>query len=51
MNINDLNPNLLKAHYAVRGKIVSRAQKLEKEGKKIIYCKVVFFTDCCAVFS
>ncbi len=40
MHINDLNPNLLKAHYAVRGKIVARAQKLEKEGKKIIYCNI-----------
>ncbi|GAB4028781.1 MAG: pyridoxal phosphate-dependent aminotransferase [Elusimicrobiota bacterium] len=40
MNISDLNPNLLKAHYAVRGKIVARAQKLEKEGKKIIYCNI-----------
>jgi len=40
MKINDLNPNLIKAHYAVRGKIVSRAQKLEKEGKKIIYCNI-----------
>lgn len=35
-----LNPNLLKASYAVRGKIVQRAYELEKEGKKIIYCNI-----------
>jgi len=40
MNLTNLNPKLLKAHYAVRGKIVARAQKLEKEGKKIIYCNI-----------
>jgi len=40
MNITDINPNVLKTHYAVRGKIVARAQKLEKEGKKIIYCNI-----------
>lgn len=40
MEISNLNPNLLNAHYAVRGKIVARAQKMEREGKKIIYCNI-----------
>jgi aspartate/methionine/tyrosine aminotransferase len=35
-----LNPNLLDAAYAVRGPIVIRAQKLEEEGRKIIYCNI-----------
>jgi aspartate/methionine/tyrosine aminotransferase len=40
LSIKDLNPNLLKAEYAVRGPIVNRAQELEKHGKKIIYCNI-----------
>lgn len=40
MTINEINPKVIKTHYAVRGKIVARAQKLEKEGKKIIYCNI-----------
>src|SRR4030095_1079040 len=40
ISIKDLNPNLLNAEYAVRGPIVIRAQELEKQGKKIIYCNV-----------
>ena len=40
INTTDINPNLLKAHYAVRGKIVIRAQELEEHGKKIIYCNI-----------
>jgi len=36
----DLNPNALRAQYAVRGPIVERAQKLEAEGRKIIYCNI-----------
>jgi len=35
-----LNPNLLRAEYAVRGPIVTRAQKLETQGRKIIYCNI-----------
>jgi aspartate/methionine/tyrosine aminotransferase len=35
-----LNPNLLAAQYAVRGPIVVRAQQLEEQGKKIIYCNI-----------
>ncbi|MGA7161193.1 MAG: aminotransferase class I/II-fold pyridoxal phosphate-dependent enzyme [Bacteroidota bacterium] len=36
----DINTNLLKAEYAVRGPIVERAQRLEEQGKKIIYCNI-----------
>ena len=35
-----LNKNLLDAEYAVRGPIVIRAQQLEEQGKKIIYCNI-----------
>jgi alanine transaminase len=35
-----LNPNLLAAQYAVRGPIVHRAQVLEEQGRKIIYCNI-----------
>ena len=35
-----LNKNLLDAEYAVRGPIVIRAQQLEEEGRKIIYCNI-----------
>jgi alanine transaminase len=35
-----LNKNLLKAEYAVRGPIVIRAQQLEDQGCKIIYCNI-----------
>ena len=35
-----LNKNLLKAEYAVRGPIVIRAQQLEEQGCKIIYCNI-----------
>lgn len=40
ITLKNLNPNLLNAHYAVRGKIVQRAYELEREGKKIIYCNI-----------
>ncbi len=40
LTINDLNKKLLDAEYAVRGKIVIRAQELEEQGKKIIYCNI-----------
>jgi aspartate/methionine/tyrosine aminotransferase len=36
----DLNRRLLDAEYAVRGPIVIRAQQLEEQGKKIIYCNI-----------
>jgi alanine-synthesizing transaminase len=35
-----LNKNLLDAEYAVRGPIVNKAQQLEEQGKKIIYCNI-----------
>jgi aspartate/methionine/tyrosine aminotransferase len=37
---DSLNKNLLEAEYAVRGPIVIRAQQLEEQGKKIIYCNI-----------
>ena len=37
---NDLNTNLLNAEYAVRGPIVIRAQQLEEQGRRIIYCNI-----------
>lgn len=40
ISIKELSPNLLIAEYAVRGPIVIRAQELEKQGKKIIYCNI-----------
>lgn len=40
INIKDVNTNLLEAQYAVRGKIVIRAQELEAQGKRIIYCNI-----------
>ncbi len=38
--LRDLNSDLLKAEYAVRGPIVARAQKLEEQGRKVIYCNI-----------
>lgn len=40
LTIKDINPNLINSQYAVRGKIVSRAQELEAQGRKIIYCNI-----------
>ncbi len=40
IGLQNLNPNLLKAEYAVRGPIVIRAQQLEEQGRKIIYCNI-----------
>jgi len=37
---NDLNRDLLRAEYAVRGPIPARAQELEAQGRKIIYCNI-----------
>ncbi|MFI5144688.1 MAG: aminotransferase class I/II-fold pyridoxal phosphate-dependent enzyme [Ignavibacteria bacterium] len=37
---NDLNPHLLEAEYAVRGAILIRAQEMENQGTKIIYCNI-----------
>jgi aspartate/methionine/tyrosine aminotransferase len=35
-----LNDNLLRAEYAVRGPIVLRAQQLEEQGRRISYCNI-----------
>jgi alanine transaminase len=40
VRLSDLNKNLLLAEYAVRGPIVQRAQQLEAQGRKIIYCNI-----------
>ena len=40
IKLHNVNAKLLEAHYAVRGKIVSRAVELEAQGKKIIYCNI-----------
>jgi aspartate/methionine/tyrosine aminotransferase len=40
VKLSDVNAKLLKARYAVRGKIVARAQELESQGRKIIYCNI-----------
>ncbi len=40
INKQSLNLNLLEAEYAVRGPIVIRAQQLEEQGRKIIYCNI-----------
>jgi aspartate/methionine/tyrosine aminotransferase len=37
---SQLNENLLRAEYAVRGPIVQRAQELEAQGTKIVYCNI-----------
>jgi aspartate/methionine/tyrosine aminotransferase len=37
---NDLNRDLLRAEYAVRGPIVIRALQLEAQGRKVIYCNI-----------
>jgi alanine transaminase len=36
----DISRKLLDAEYAVRGPIVIRAQQLEEQGRKIIYCNI-----------
>jgi aspartate/methionine/tyrosine aminotransferase len=40
VQLSDVNPKLMKARYAVRGKIVNRAQELEGHGRKVIYCNI-----------
>ncbi|MEN9946996.1 MAG: hypothetical protein RLZZ293_1382 [Pseudomonadota bacterium] len=40
LNISNLNPKLLNAEYAVRGRIVMRAQELAQQGKDIVYCNI-----------
>jgi len=40
LSLENINPKLLQAQYAVRGAIVQRAEELEKAGQKIIYCNI-----------
>jgi len=40
LNLDDLNPHVRRTEYAVRGPIVERAQALEAEGRRIIYCNI-----------
>jgi aspartate/methionine/tyrosine aminotransferase len=40
ISIDRLSQKLLRAEYAVRGPIVQRAQELEAQGRKIIYCNI-----------
>lgn len=40
LSLDTLNPNILKAEYAVRGPIIELAQNLEKEGKEMIYFNI-----------
>lgn len=40
INYNNLSQRLIDADYAVRGRIVTRAQELERLGNKITYCNI-----------
>ncbi len=40
ITVDQLNPRLRAAEYAVRGPIVQRAQELELQGRRIIYCNI-----------
>lgn len=40
LTIDNLSQNLLNAEYAVRGRVTTRAQELQKQGKEIIYCNI-----------
>ena len=40
ITIDNLSLKLLRAEYAVRGPIVVRAQQLEAQGRKILYCNI-----------
>jgi aspartate/methionine/tyrosine aminotransferase len=40
LTLKDINPRVLAAEYAVRGPIVQRAQELEAQGRKIVYCNI-----------
>ncbi len=40
LNIKNISQKLLDAEYAVRGRLVIRAQELQRQGKKIIYCNI-----------
>jgi len=40
LTIDKVNLRVLNAEYAVRGAIVTRAQQLEEQGRKIVYCNI-----------
>jgi aspartate/methionine/tyrosine aminotransferase len=40
LNIDSLNPRLLKTSYAVRGPIVNKALEMQRQGKDIIFCNI-----------
>jgi len=40
LSIDDINENVSKINYAVRGPIVNRASQLSKEGRHILYCNI-----------
>jgi aspartate/methionine/tyrosine aminotransferase len=40
IRIEDVDPAVRHAEYAVRGPIVARAQELERQGRRIIYCNI-----------
>lgn len=40
LTIDTMNLRVLNAEYAVRGPIVTRAQQLEEQGRKILYCNI-----------
>lgn len=40
IKVHDLNPHLLDAEYAVRGRVTIKAQELERQGRHITYCNI-----------
>lgn len=40
IRIEDIGKSVLKAEYAVRGAVPARAQELESQGKRIVYCNI-----------
>jgi len=40
ITLSDVGKSVLETEYAVRGPIVARAQEMERQGRKIIYCNI-----------
>jgi alanine transaminase len=40
ITLQNINQKLIDSEYAVRGRLIIRAQELEKQGKKITYCNI-----------
>ncbi len=40
LTLKDVNPRVQAAEYAVRGPILQRAQELEAQGRRIVYCNI-----------